>query len=67
MTKNDSRTHTITLNHRARTYTIRAYENGKLIAKYRSNPQSKEDFSEHWTEHDIRNFLRYSNDYYVVK
>ena len=67
MFKKDSRSHTITLNHRARTYTIRAYENGKLIAKYRSKPQSKEDFTKDWTESDIRNFLRYSGDYYVVK
>lgn len=67
MFKKDSRSHTITLNHRARTYTIRAYENGKLIAKYRSYPQSKEEFSEYWTENDIRNFLRYSGDYYEVK
>ena len=67
MIRKDSRTHTITLNHRARTYTIRAYENGKLIAKYRSYHQSKEDFSRYWTESDIRNFLRYSGDYYEVK
>lgn len=67
MIKKDSRHHTITLNHRVRTYTIRAYENGKLIAKYRSHPQRKEDFSEDWTENDIRNFLQSSNDYYVVK
>ena len=66
MNNKDSRIHTITLNHRERTYTIRAYENGKLIAKYRSFPQSKEDFSKYWTENDIRNFLR-TNDYYVVK
>ena len=64
--KKDSIHHTITLNRKKRTYTIRAYENGKLYAKYRSNPQGKE-FSEHWTENDIRNFLRYSNDYYEVK
>lgn len=67
MYNNETRHHTITLNRRARTYTIRAYENGKLIAKYRSNPQSKEEFSEHWTENDIRNFLRYSSDYYMVR
>lgn len=67
MFRQDLRTHKITLNHRARTYTIRVYENGKLIAKYRSYPQSKDDFSEYWTEHDIRNYLRNSCDYYVVK
>lgn len=59
--------HTIKLNRRNRTYTIRSFENGKLIAKYRSNPQSKEEFCEDWTESDIRNFLRTSGDYYEVK
>ena len=63
---NDTRYHTITLNRSRKTYTIRAFENGKLIAKYRSYPQGK-DFSEDWTEGDIRNFLRYSGDYYMVK
>lgn len=62
----DTRYHTITLNHRERTYTIRAYEAGKLIAKYRSYQQSQDEFTEYWTESDIRNFLRYSNDYYKV-
>lgn len=62
----EKRNHTITFNRSKKTYTIRAYENGKLISKYRSNPQGKE-YSENWTEHDIRNFLRYSNDYYVIK
>lgn len=66
MYNNDTRQHKITLNRSAKTYTIRVYEKGKLIAKYRSYPQGK-DFSEHWTENDIRNFLRYSNDYYEVK
>ena len=60
------RTYTIKLNHSAKTYTIRAYDNGKLYAKYRSYPQG-EEFTEYWTERDIRSFLRYSNDYYEVK
>lgn len=64
-TSNNTR-YTITLNHSAKTYTIRRYENGKLTAKYRSYPRGRE-FSEHWTESDIKNFLRYSNDYYVIK
>ena len=58
--------YTLTLNHSRKTYTIRRYENGKCTAKYRSYPQGK-DFSEDWTENDIRAFLRYSGDYYVVK
>lgn len=55
----------ISLNRQARTYTIREYNNGKCINKYRSYPQGDE-FSEHWTENDIRNFLKYSNDCYRV-
>ena len=66
MFNNDSRHHTITFNRSRNTYTIRAFENGKLIAKYRSYPQGK-DYSEYWTENDIRNFLRNSGDYYIVK
>lgn len=67
MNNKDKRSHTIRLNHSKRTYTIRAYDNGKLIAKYRSYTQTKEEFSDNWTESDIRNYLRYSNDYYEVK
>lgn len=60
------RTYKIALNRAKKTYTIRVYDDGKLIAKYRSYPQGKE-FSEDWTENDIYNFLRYSGDYYEVK
>ena len=66
MFNQDPRHHTIVFNRSKKTYTIRAFENGKLIAKYRSYPQGK-DYSEDWTEHDIRNFLRHSGDYYVVR
>lgn len=41
-------------------------EQGRVTAKYRSYPQGK-DFSENWTEDDIKAFLRQSNDYYMVK
>ena len=58
--------YTITLNRHAKTYTIRRYDNGKRTAKYKSNPQGRE-FSEDWTESDIKNFLRTSQDYYVIK
>lgn len=58
--------YTITLNRSKRTYTICRYDNVKLSAKYRSYPQGN-TFSEHWTEHDIISFLRYSGDYYIVK
>ena len=57
--------YTITLNRSKKTYTIRRFDNGKVTAKYRSCPQGKE-FSENWTENDIKNFLTYG-DYYVVK
>lgn len=55
--------YTISLNRRAKTYTIRRYDNGRLTSKYRSYPQGS-TFSEHWTESDIKAFLRYSDDYY---
>lgn len=58
--------YTITLNRSKKTYTIRVYENGILTGKYRSYPQGK-SFSETWTENDIYHFLKYSNDYFVVK
>lgn len=50
-----------------RTYTIRVFEGGKLVNEYRSNVQSKSDFTEFWTENDIIAFLKYSNDYYSIK
>lgn len=56
----------ISLNKAKRTYTIRRYDNGRLTSKYRSYPQSKEDFSENWTENDIKSFLKFG-DYYVIK
>lgn len=57
----------IKFNLKKRTYTIRVYELGKLIAKYRSFPQHKDEFSTDWTEHDIFMYLRYSSyDYYKV-
>lgn len=59
-------TYKIALNRSRKTYTIRVYQDGKLSAKYRSYPQGSE-FSEDWTQNDIYNFLRYSNDYYMVK
>lgn len=60
--------YTIKLNRSRRTYTIRKYsDSGKIIAKYRSFPQTKEEFSEFWTENDIINFLRNTEDYYEVR
>lgn len=60
------RKYKISLNRSARTYTIRVQVGGRTIAKYRSFPQSRDEFSENWTQNDIANFLRYSGDYYVV-
>lgn len=60
------KSYSIKLNRSKKTYTIRVHECGRLIAKYRSNPQG-EEFSEFWTESDIYNFLKYSGDYYAVK
>jgi len=59
------KTFKLTCNRSKKTYTIRVYEDGRLVAKYRSNPQGSE-FSEDWTENDIYNFLKYSGDYYKV-
>lgn len=58
-------TYTISFNRSRKTYTIRRYDNGKLTAKYRSTPQGR-DFTETWTEGDIRNFLK-TDEYYKVK
>lgn len=59
--------YTITFNRSRKTYTIRKYDNGKLVTKYRTYPQG-DDYSEHWTENDIKNYLRYNDgDYYIVK
>lgn len=57
--------YTIVLNRSRKTYTIRRFDNGKVTTKYRSYPQGNE-FSENWTENDIKSFLKYG-DYYVVK
>ena len=63
---NDRYSHSIAFNRAKKTYTIRAYKDGKVYAKYRSFPMGA-DYCEEWTEKDIRNFLRCSNSYYVVK
>lgn len=61
--------YTIRFNRRQRTYTIREYDNnGKLLAKYRSYPQPREEWSEYWTENDIRSYLHNApSDYYMVR
>lgn len=60
-------TYTIKCNRAKRTYTIREYLNGKIWAKYRSYPQGA-DYSENWTQNDIRQFLNTADcEYYLVK
>ena len=68
-----NKSYEISFNRSKKIYTIRVYvankrvcDKGRLIAKYRSNPQGK-DYHEDWTENDIRNFLKTSNDYYEIK
>lgn len=61
----DTITHTIAFNRSRKTYTIRCYNNGKLYGKYRTVNMGKQ-YKEDWTEYDIRNFLRTSQDYYKV-
>lgn len=55
----------ISSNKSARTFTIR--KNG---SKYRTGQFEKQEFQEaqrFWTGNDWSNFLRSSNDYYIVK
>lgn len=52
-----------------RTFTLRIYEHGKLIAKYRTIPQNKDDFhyyNNFATQRDWRQFLR-TDEYYKVR
>lgn len=56
----------ISFNRSKKTYTIKRYINGKLIYPYyRSNPQGTE-YTEEWTQNDIKSFLKNSNDYYLI-
>ena len=57
----------ISFNRSKKTYTIKRYVNGKLIYPYyRTNPQGA-NYTEDWTENDIKAFLRNSNDYFLVE
>lgn len=51
------------------TFTIEVIERNKPTIVYKTNPVSKIEFEEleYNTENDWKNFLRTSNDYYVVK
>ena len=61
--------YTIKGNARLRTLTIRAFEGGKLHAKYRTIPQTSDDYhyyTQHATQGDIKQLLK-TNDYYVIR
>jgi len=59
----------VTPNYSKRTFTVRCYYPDGTILKYRTNVRSRKEFEEeeHNTIHDWENFLKYSNDYYIVK
>lgn len=59
---------TATANHRNRTFTIRTFQDRKLISKYRTIQMNKEEFESclNNTENDWKHFLK-SSDYYSVK
>lgn len=63
------RTYKVTLNKSRKTATIRVYENGKIIAKYRTNRLTANEMKamEYYTDGDTAAYLRTSGNYYVVK
>lgn len=61
--------YTIKGDKRKRTLTIRSFIEGKLQRKYRTMPQSPQDFDYYTTtatQNDIRNLLK-NNHYYVIR
>lgn len=63
------RTHKLSIDSEKRVATIECYENGELYATYRTNELTEQELEEmdYYTENDIRDYLRSSGDYYVVK
>lgn len=61
-----SKSYTIRFNRSAKTYTIRVYEGGKLLSKYRSLHMGR-SYCEHWSECDILNFLSYTRCYVRIR
>ena len=59
----------VTSNRSKRTFTIRKFIDGKLFAKYRTIRFSKYEFDscEFDTNNDWLDFLRRTNDYYLIK
>lgn len=61
------KSYTIRFNRSAKTYTIRVYQRGRLLHKYRSFPQGVNFVDDGcWTERDILRFLIDSCDYVRV-
>lgn len=56
-------------NKQKKTFTIRKYIDGELLAKYRTTKMSKEEFDEHlhYMESDWQNFLKTSGSYYSFR
>ena len=63
------RTYKVALNRSHKTATIRVYENGKIIAKYRTNHLTADEMEamEYCTDGDIAVYLRTSGNYYPVR
>lgn len=49
-----------------RTFTIRKYDNSKLVSKYRTLPMSNDEFenAKYYTSSDWQNFL--NNEFYLA-
>lgn len=56
-------------NKKKKTFTIRKYIDGELLAKYRTTKMSKEEFNDHlyFMECDWQNYLKTSGSYYPCK
>ena len=63
------RAYKVALNRSRKTTTIRVYENGKIIAKYRTNRLTADEMEamEYYTGGDIAAYLRTSGNYYPVR
>ena len=62
-----NRTIQATANNAKRTFTIRTFENGKVVSKYRSFQMDKEEFNDaqFWTQNDWFQFLK-TDEYTLV-
>jgi hypothetical protein len=60
---------TLNINKDTRKVIISVYENGKLLTEYETLPFSEESLKAmvHWTDNDIKTFLRFSNGGYHEK